>query len=105
MRTLGKTLKGINVSGKLVDAEVIKFEMDKKARKISLVLSLDEVSPLSELDVLKKDMNEFYKLSESEISVFYANAAMDEAFFKSYYPNLLYETKKSVFRKKRNTDF
>ena len=95
MRTLGKTLKGINVSGKLVDAEVIKFEMDKKARKISLVLSLDEVSPLSELDVLKKDMNEFYKLSESEISVFYANAAMDEAFFKSYYPNLLYEIKKS----------
>ena len=34
MRTLAKTLKGIKVSEKLGEAEVIKFEMDKKARKI-----------------------------------------------------------------------
>ncbi len=95
MRTLGKTLKGIKVSDKLSEAEVIKFEINKKTRKISLVLSLDDVSSLSELDALKKDMKGFYKLAESNISVFYANASMDEEFFKSYYPNLLQEVKKA----------
>ena len=73
MRTLAKTLKGIKVSEKLGEAEVIKFEMDKKARKIALVLSLDDVFSVSEFDDLKKDMTEFYKLEKCEISVFYVN--------------------------------
>ncbi len=92
---LSEKLKGIKVPSSLAEAEIIKFDIDKKGRTVALSLSLEKMVKCEDFENLKKEMMAFYKLEKCEISPFYANASMSEEFFDSYYPNILWEIKRA----------